>query len=93
MSERDTDNQPLEPARRPTPARVGEILVAGTAVGACLTVALLAAMQVAKLLVAQIGQMVFENGILIIVVFGLIATLTTRLLDWSGYSYQLGLWT
>jgi hypothetical protein len=90
MSERHTDNQPLEPARRLTLARVGEILVAGAVVGASLTVSLLAAMQVAELLVAQFGQMVFENGILIIVVFGLIATLATRLLDWPGYSYRLG---
>jgi hypothetical protein len=68
MSERRYTTPDHQPDRLTWP-RITQIIGTGGVVGACLTVALLAAMLVAKVLIAAVGQMVFEDGITIIVVF------------------------
>jgi hypothetical protein len=87
MSDRRVVNQ--SPQRdRLTLARVAQIIGAGVIVGTCLTVALLASTMAAKLLVEQVGQVVFEDGIVLMTVFGLIAILAIRLVDHSAASRQ-----
>jgi hypothetical protein len=82
MSERSVVNQ--SPQRdRLTLARVAQIIGAGVIVGICLTVALLASTMVAQLLVEQVGQVVFEDGIVLMTIFGLTTILAFRLVDHS----------
>jgi hypothetical protein len=63
-----------------TLAGVTQTIGTGVIAGGLFTVALLGAMGVAVLLIAMVGSTVFEDGMAVLIAFGLTATLASKLL-------------